>query len=55
MKRLTTYHVLNIQEIEPQLKSETVKTDPDLPEEEIERGKEIELDPEDTSQMKLDL
>jgi topoisomerase-4 subunit A len=53
--RLTTYHVLNIQEIEPQLKSETVKTDPDLPEEEIERGKEIELDPEDTSQMKLDL
>ena len=54
-KRLTTYHVLNIHEIEPQLKSETIKSDPDLPEEQIEKGKEIELDPEDTSQMKLDL
>ena len=54
-KRLTTYHVSNIQEIEPQVKSETVKNDPDLSEEKIERGKEIELDPEDTSQMKLDL
>ncbi len=54
-KRLTTYQVSDINEIEPVVKQEGIKEEPGKAGSEIRTGQEILLDPEDNSQMKLDL
>jgi topoisomerase-4 subunit A len=55
-KRLTTYQVDNITEIEPVVKKEGIKDEePDVEEEFLKPGQKIILDPDDRSQMRLDL
>ncbi len=56
-KRLSTYFVSNIEELEPVVKKESVEERKEADEQEVERGKEIELDidPDENSQMTLDL
>ena len=54
-KRLTTYQVDNITEIEPVVKKEGEKEDEEAVGDFLKPGQKIILDPDDQSQMKLDL
>jgi topoisomerase-4 subunit A len=54
-KRLSNYQVSNIEELEPVVKKEGVKEEIEETPSELEPGQEVIFDPQDTSQMKLDL